>query len=211
MKVKVKKEKKKKVRDSDNPVVKFWDWLWHSDSILSWVVALALAFVTVKFIFFPLLSLIMGTQLPLVVVESSSMEHPGSFVGNVIGTESSVEVWWKQMGGWYESRDISIADAKEWPLRTGFDKGDIMVVWGRFEPEVGDVIIFNANTQHPIIHRVVNIKDDETIETKGDNNNAQLPMEKNIQEDAIIGKAVFRIPKIGWLKLVFVELFGVFS
>ncbi len=208
MNVKVKKEKSRK---SDNPIVNFWDWLWHSDSILSWVVALALAFVTVKFIFFPLLSLSLGTQLPLVVVESSSMEHPGSFVGNVIGTENNIEVWWEQQGYWYEGRDISISNAKDWPLRTGFDKGDIMLVWGRFEPEIGDVIIFNANTQHPIIHRIVNIKDDGTIETKGDNNNAQLPMEKNIQEDAIIGKAVFRIPKLGWLKLVFVELFNAFS
>lgn len=207
MKVKVKKEK---TRKSDNPVVKFWDWLWHSDSILSWVVALALAFITVKFIFFPILSLITGTQLPLVVVESSSMEHPGSFVGNVIGAENNVEVWWEEQGEWYEERDISITDAKEWPLRTGFDKGDIMVVYGRFEPEVGDVIIFNANTQHPIIHRIVEIKNG-VIETKGDNNNAQLPMEKTIEEDAVIGKAVFRIPKLGWLKLVFVELFGIFS
>lgn len=209
MKVKIKKEEREK---SNNPIVKFWDWLWHSDSLLSWLVALALAFITVKYIFFPIVSLITGTSLPLVVVESSSMEHPGSFLGNVIGLQSNVEVWWEdQVGGvkrgdWYEERDISINEAKSWPLRTGFDKGDIMIVYGRFEPKVGDVIIFNANTQHPIIHRIVNIKEDGTIETKGDNNNAQLPIEKNVSESAIIGKAVFRIPKLGWLKLIFVEI-----
>lgn len=203
MKIKVEKEKTSK---SQNPVVRFWDWLWHSDSILSWVVALALAFITVKYIFFPILSLITGTQLPLVVVESSSMEHPGSFVGNVIGLENNVKVWWEEKGSWYEERDISIGEAESWPLRTGFDKGDIMIVYGRFEPKVGDVIIFNANTQHPIIHRIINIKPDGTLETKGDNNNAQLPIEKNISENSIIGKAVFRIPKLGWLKLIFVEL-----
>jgi hypothetical protein len=27
-----------------------WNWIWHSDSLLSWIVALALAFVVVKFI-----------------------------------------------------------------------------------------------------------------------------------------------------------------
>ncbi|OGJ20628.1 hypothetical protein A3K73_04880 [Candidatus Pacearchaeota archaeon RBG_13_36_9] len=203
MKIKVEKEKTSK---SQNSFVRFWDWLWHSDSLLSWVVALAFAFVTVKYIFFPVLSLITGTQLPLVVVESSSMEHPGSLIGNVIGLESNVLLWWEEKGSWYEERDINIREAESWPLRTGFDKGDIMVVYGRFEPEVGDVIIFNANTQHPIIHRIINIKSDGTIETKGDNNNAQLPIEKNIPKDAIIGKAVFRIPKLGWLKLIFVEL-----
>ncbi len=140
------------------------------------------------------------------------MEHPGSFVGNVIGLGSNVELWWEDQvgetkrGDWYETRDISITEAKSWPLRTGFDKGDIMVVYGRFKPQVGDVIIFNANTQHPIIHRIVNIKEDGALETKGDNNNAQLPIEKNISENAIIGKAVFRIPKLGWLKLIFVEI-----
>ncbi len=203
MKVKIEKEKTSK---SQNPVAKFWDWLWHSDSLLSWVVALALAFITVKYIFFPILSLMTGTQLPLVVVESSSMEHPGSFVGNVIGAEDNVELWWEEKGNWYEERDIGINEAESWPLRTGFDKGDIMVVYGRFEPKVGDVIIFNANTQHPIIHRIINIKEDGTLETKGDNNNAQLPIEKNVPEGTVIGKAVFRIPKLGWLKLIFVEL-----
>jgi len=204
MKMKIKKRKREK-RKSENPVVEFWDWLWHSDSLLSWIVALSLAFITVKFIFFPLLSLIMGTQLPLVVVESSSMEHPGSFIGNILGLERNVEIWWDEKGEWYEREDFSISDAKEWPLKTGFDKGDIMIVWGRFDPQVGDVIIFNANTEHPIIHRIVSIEQG-IIQTKGDNNNAQLPIEKNIEEDALIGKAVFRIPKLGWLKLIFVEI-----
>jgi len=204
-------DKKQKIK---SPIAKFWDWLWHSDSWLSWVVALIFAFVTVKFIFFPILSLIMGTQLPLVVVESSSMEHPaGGFFGNLILSQTSVEKWWQdevngvKRGEWYEERNIGITDAKDWPLRTGFDKGDIMIVWGRFNPKVGDVIIFNANTQHPIIHRIVSINGD-TIQTKGDNNNGQLAVEKTISKSEILGKAVFKIPKLGWLKLIFVEIFN---
>jgi hypothetical protein len=204
--VKIKDPKKE---NSNNRIIQFWDWLWHSDSVLSWLVALLLAFITVKSIFFPLLSLITGTSLPLVVVESSSMEHPGSFLGSVFNTQKNVETWWEEKGTWYEDRGISITNAKSWPLRTGFDKGDIMVVYGRFNPEVGDVIIFNANTAHPIIHRIISIENG-TIETKGDNNNAQLPIEKNISQDAVIGKAVFRIPKLGWLKLIFVEIAKLF-
>lgn len=189
----------------ENKLRQFWNWLWHSDSILSWLVALALAFVTVKYIFFPTLSFLLGTSLPLVVVESSSMEHPGSFVGNVIGAENNFELWWTEKGDWYEQKAINEEEAESWPLRTGFDKGDIMVVYGRFKPEVGDVIIFNANTKHPIIHRIVSINGD-IIETKGDNNAAQLPVEKSISKEDLVGKAVFRIPKLGWVKLAFVEI-----
>lgn len=190
-----------------NKLKQFWDWLWHSDSLLSWLVALALAFVVVKFVFFPVLSLLSGTSLPLVVVESSSMEHPGSFIGNVIGAEDNFELWWQEKGRWYEDKNIEKDDAEDWPLRTGFDKGDIIVVYGRFKPEVGDVIIFDANAKHPVIHRVVSVdNENDIIETKGDNNAAQLPVERDIKEKEVVGKAVFRIPKLGWLKLAFVEI-----
>src|SRR3989338_2765350 len=176
-----------------------WNWIWHSDSALSWVVALVLAFIVVKFIFFPALTFLLGTQLPLVVVESSSMEHPGSFVGNVIGAENNFEVWWREKGEWYEQNGIDKEDTTSWELRTGFDKGDIMIVYGRFQPEVGDVIIFEANTKHPIINRIISINGN-IIQTKGDNNDGQLPIEKTINKNDLVGKAVFRIPKLGWIK-----------
>jgi len=195
-----------------NKFKQFWCWLWHSDSILSWLVALAFAFVVVKFIFFPGLSFILGTSLPLVVVESSSMEHPGTFIGNVIGSDSSLELWWEEKGGWYKKNNIEIEDVKSWPLNSGFDKGDIILVYGRYTPEIGDIIIFEANTQHPIIHRIIEIDQDTgLIQTKGDNNDGQLPIEKTIHQDDLIGKAVFRIPKLGWVKLIFVEIINTFS
>ena len=195
--------------ENKNPVKRFLDWLWNSDSLLSWIVSLALAFIIVKFVFFPLLSFALATSLPLVVVESSSMEHPGSFVGNVIGSEGSFDIFWQEKGNWYENKNIEKEEAENWPLRTGFDKGDIMIVYGRGDTEVGDVIIFEANTKHPIIHRVISINGN-TIETKGDNNPEQLSVEKNISENNIVGKAVFRIPKLGWVKLVFVEIANAF-
>ena len=195
----------KRENKSLKKIKEFWKWLWHSDSVLSWIVSLGLAFIIVKFIFFPLLSLMLGTSLPLVVVESSSMEHPGSFIGNL-------DEWWEEKGEWYEERGIDKEEARGWPLKGGFDKGDIMIVYGRSEPKVGSVIIFNANTRHPIIHRIVSIDSDTgDIETKGDNNGAQLSVEKSIPENAIVGKAVARIPKLGWLKLVFVEIGKAFS
>ena len=193
---------------------KTWNFIWNDDSIWSWILSLILAFIIVKFIFFPLLSFSLSTQLPLVVVESSSMHHPGSLVGNAIGTQDSFQLWWSQAKDWYQSRNITEEDAESWPLRTGMEKGDIIVVYGRGEPEPGDIIIFNADTQHPIIHRIISkkmVNGKIVYSTKGDSNSGQLDIEKEIPDDALVGKAVFRIPKLGWVKLVFVELYKGFA
>ncbi len=203
--MKIKIQRQEEFKKGKNKIKEAWNWIWHSDSLLSWLVALALAFVTVKFIFFPLLSFLLATPLPLVVVESSSMHHDGNFIGNVIGSQNNFEQWWNEKGFWYLKNGIEKEEAENWPLKTGFDKGDIIVVWGWSEPKVGDVIIFDANTEHPIIHRIVSIENG-VIQTKGDNNNDQLLIEKNISKEDLLGKAVFRIPKLGWLKLLFVEI-----
>ena len=185
---------------------RFWQFL-QGDSLASWIVSLILVFLFVKFIFFPLLSLILQTKLPLVVVESESMHHSGSFFGNLFLTQNNFEKWWQERGGWYEERGIEKKDAEKWPFKTGFDEGDIIIVYGDENPEVGDVIIFNAEQRHPVIHRIVKIHD-RTYSTKGDNNIDQIYFEKSISQDVLIGKAVFRIPKLGWIKLVFARVFG---
>ena len=58
-----------------NQIKKAWNWIWKSNSIWSWIIALAIIYIFIKFIFFPGLSLITGTILPLAGVESSSMDH----------------------------------------------------------------------------------------------------------------------------------------
>lgn len=209
------KKIEKEFKVQENNFKKFWNWLWHSDSFLSWIVALIFAFIIVKFIFFPLLSFMLGTSLPLVVVESGSLSHPqSSFLGNTFSTSNSFNNFWSQQGAWYEERNISKTEASSWPFRTGMEKGDIIVVYGRGKLEVGDVIIFNAGQAHPIIHRIIKIEqiNGETIySTKGDNNPDQLTIEKSIPENAVIGKSIFKIPKLGWLKLAFVEISKSFS
>ncbi len=138
------------------------------------------------------------------------MHHPGSFVGNVIGSEKNFELWWKEVGSWYKKKNINFEEAKTWPLKTGLEVGDIVLVSGWGDLKVGDVIVFNANQRHPIIHRIVEIKNvsgEIFYSTKGDNNSGQLASEKNISQEAVLGKAIFRIPKVGWVKLVFVKLF----
>ena len=196
----------------ENPIRRFWNWL-KGDSFGSWIVSLILAFVIVKYIFFPTLSFLLATSLPLVVVESASMHHPAAQgvagVGAAIGI-SDFQKWWDEKGSWYTGHSISEQEVQSWPFENGLEKGDIMVVSGRGKtPEIGDVIIFNAGQAHPIIHRIVNIENingNVIYSTKGDNNDEQLSIEREIPKDTLVGKAVFRIPKLGWVKLIFVNL-----
>ncbi len=171
----------------------FWAFL-QKDSWASFAVTLILAFIIIKFAFFPGLSLITGTSLPLVIVESCSMYHHNNGFENTF--ESDV----------YADYEISIEDTENWVFQNGFSKGDVIFVIGAKNIEVGDVIIFNGGEQHPLIHRT--IKADENYSTKGDNyktNNGQLNSEKSISEEQLIGKALFKVPFVGWAKLIFFE------
>lgn len=182
---------------------KFWEFL-KKDTWQSWIVSLVLMIIFIKFVFFPGLSLITGSELPLVVVESCSMYH-----------ETGFDDWWEKNAEWYESNGIDKEEFSSFVMKNGFSKGDIIFVWGRSKIEIGDVIIFKPNPEaqakYPIIHRVVSL---EPIATKGDHNQRQLEEgnngqridETNIPRENIVGKSVFRVPFIGWLKLVFFEL-----
>ena len=214
-------------------VKKTWSWIWYSDSILSWLVALIIIFIFVKFIFFPLLSLVMGTSLPLAGVESSSMDHQivkdDAGIFNLCGeayaptqaTYIDFDEYWNRCGEWYEVRSITKEEFSQFYLKNGFKKGDILIVWGRFYPKIGDTIIFKPNVDslapRPIVHRVVQINQvngETIIQTKGDHNREQLDKnnniyrtdEKNIAQDQIIGKVIFRVPYLGWLKIWMMEI-----
>ncbi len=173
-------------------VKKFWYFL-KEDTWQSWLVSIILIIILIKLIFFPVLSLITSTSLPLVVVESCSMYH-----------ESSFEEWWEKNAPFYESRSIKKPDFESFPFKNGLNKGDIIFVIGKEEYNIGDIIIFTAPTKHPLIHRII---ENPPISTKGDHNTNQLPIEQNIQKEAIIGKSAFKIPLLGWIKLIFFEPF----
>ena len=171
----------------------FWKFL-NEDSWASLAVVLLIAFLLIKFVFFPGLSLLTGTSLPLVIVESCSMYH------HEAGFEKTFE------SPVYESFGISLEDAGNWIFQNGFSKGDVIFVVGVDEPKVGDVIVFEGGAKYPLIHRVV--EDGETYSTKGDNyktNSKQLNSEKSISKEQIIGKALFKVPFVGWAKLIFFE------
>ena len=170
---------------------RFWKFL-NQDTWQAWIVSLVLAFVVIKFIFFPVMSLITGAPLPLVVVESCSMYHAIDF-----------ESWWDQNSVWYLNKEIAKKHFEKFPFKNGLNKGDIILVYGRGGHDIGDVIIFNSEFRFPLIHRVVELN---PTGTKGDNNFDQLNAERGINDDTILGKAVARIPGLGWIKLIFFEL-----
>jgi signal peptidase I len=86
-----------------------------------------------------------------------------------------------------------------------------MAVQGSSEYKKGDVIIFKVAVQKtPLIHRIIKIENG-IFSTKGDANFGQLSAEKSINKEQIVGKAVARIPALGWAKLSVVEFFRAFS
>lgn len=185
---------------------KFWYLLWEDDSLKGWIFSLLFLFIFIKFIFLPGLSFVTGTELPMAIVESCSMYHKHNLFYDF-------EDWWQAHEDKYEKLTINDLDFKSFFFSNGFNKGDILFII-KANPEkleVGDIIIFEAGQQNPLIHRIINIEKnpetgEKTFSTIGDNNNAQLSVEKSITEDQLVGKAVFKIaPYIGWGKLVFYE------
>ncbi|MFZ1970744.1 MAG: signal peptidase I [Candidatus Nanoarchaeia archaeon] len=183
---------------------KLWFLLWKDNSFKGWIFSLIFIFVFIKFLFFPFLSLVTGTSLPLAIVESCSMYHQG----NVFSDFNS---WFQRHELKYSELNITESQFHQFSLLNGFSKGDILFIVG-VKPQnirIGDVIIYNAGQQAPIIHRVINItKENGTyfFSTEGDNNNGQLSFENGINQNQILGKASFTIaPFIGWVKLVFYE------
>lgn len=94
-----------------------------------------------------------------------------------------------------------------------YDVGDIILVQGQeFENiEQGDIAVYESGSPDqsiPVIHRVV-AKHDNYLETQGDNNRGQLEFEKRVEPEQIHGTAVVSIPKIGMVKLVTMDVFGI--
>lgn len=178
-----------------NKFKQFWNFL-HEDTWQSLLVSLILAFIIIKFVFFPVLSFLTGTELPLVIVESCSMYHHERGFEQTFGS------------GIYGDYGIELSETKDWIFQNGFGKGDIIFVLGPKNLKIGDVLIYDSRggAAHPIIHRIISIEEGYT--TKGDNfftNSGIAPFEKNLGEDQLIGKAVFKIPYLGWVKLIFFD------
>lgn len=227
-------------------------FLAKDDDMLSWLANLAIAFVVIKFILYPLLGMLFGASLPVVAVVSSSMDHDAlddGICGGAVPSEYSgnFNEYWALCGSWYEQRNITKEAFSSYPFKNGFDKGDIMVIVGpqRSAIKQGDVIVFEAREQYPVIHRVITTG--SVYSTKGDHNAAQIQEhvivscvegspspcypgrrvapgtpgsisvldETTVAKESVIGKAVLRIPWLGYVKIWFTSLIqfliGLFS
>ena len=112
---------------------------------------------------------------------------------------------------WFNERNYTQAQLESFPFPNGIRQGDLVVVRGiPFDKiRVGDVIVYKFPGKEPIIHRVVEIKN-QTIYTKGDNNmymdqlgDAIAPP---ITAKELKGKAVFHIPLLGYVKIIVLKL-----
>ena len=103
---------------------KFWFIVWKDDSPKGWVISIIFLFVLIKFIIFPLLSLITGTALPLAIVESCSMYHDGNLISNH-------DTWWEEHSEKYsEFPHVEEGDFSDFIFKNGFNKGDILFIVG---------------------------------------------------------------------------------
>jgi hypothetical protein len=183
---------------------KFWFIVWKDESLKGWIISVIFLFILIKFIFLPTLSLVTGSEIPIAIVESCSMYHKGDIFSNY-------DNWWEKHNSKYSPYIINKPDFQNFPFKNGFNKGDILFII-EAKPEkikIGDVIIFDTGKRNPLIHRVVEIKKENSeyfFSTIGDNNWGQLESEKEISKDQLVGKAVFKVaPFIGWGKLIFFE------
>ncbi|HLD10641.1 MAG TPA: signal peptidase I [Candidatus Nanoarchaeia archaeon] len=177
----------------NNYLKKLWDIFWKDDSILGWILNIIVAIILVKFVIYPGLGFVFNTDFPVVAVISGSMVHERGF-----------DKWWVENGNYYEQINISKEQFKDFRFKNGFNRGDIMVLWGRSEINIGDVIVFQGTANKPIIHRVIERNGDGTYRTKGDHNSDSRSDELKVSK--VYGEAVFRIPLLGYIKIFFTDI-----
>ncbi len=163
----------------------------------TWWGNILLGFLAAVVFYYIILSTVLSSNTPVVAVVSGSMEH-----------DASVE---NDHYGWLEKNlDYDRAYIDSWPIDNGFNVGDMPVVRGQEKYRIGEVIVYSVEgINAPIIHRIIKINDDDTYQTKGDNNSGQLHYEFSVKPEQIKGKVIFIIPKIGYFKVIINRLFGV--
>jgi len=135
------------------------------------------------------LALALRTDTYWMAVVSNSMRHDD---------ES-----WRE---YFETRGYA---SSQFSIQGGFERGDMLIIQGVgsvTEIAVGEVIMFNINRPMPLVHRVVDISNENgvaRVQTKGDGNSGILSVEKSIKPEQIRGKVIFVIPKLGYLSLWF--------
>jgi len=189
----------------------FWKYLkkaiyivFFEESIEGWIAFIFFLVIVYKFLIPALARIFLHTDFPLFVVVTGSMQHTGKAI------EYTYYEFFSKLG----------LDPKKLPFSNGINKGDIVVIQGvnPKEIKVGDVIVLVPyGRKAPLLHRVIKVYCNKKcfFTTKGDANPFPLNFkgswinisEVNVTEDRIKGKAVFRIPYLGYPEAILVELF----
>ena len=194
-------------------------WNKYTEGWFGNVIYLFLGFV-IAYSFNLFLGYVLKTDTPVVAVYSCSMEHnaynnwwkycnlsPNEICGKDANDYDSTNIddYWKLCGSWYDSQNISKDKFNSFAFSDGLEVGDMIVVLNTENFNLGDIVIFSADTRKiPIIHRIYSINGG-TVMTKGDHNSS--PDSLNINK--IHGKAILKIPLLGWVKILFTEITGI--
>ncbi len=169
----------------------------RNNKVAKRMIIVGIVMIPVNLVINPLLGIILGTEYPIVCMESRSMQHDYA--------EAHYD--------WLESRfGYSRGIIDSWPFKNGFSMGDILVIQGSSNYSLGDVILFRLKgismSEYPrfrealIPHRVVESLPDGSFQTKGDGNKDQLPGEKSINREITYGKVIYIIPQACSLRLL---------
>ena len=161
----------------------------------------------------------LGTGTPIVSVVSNSMKHEYPSmgrIGEVMKNDHPPTKYFSPDIGFQRGDIILVKGAEIENLESG-KRGDVIVYKSKEEKI--------ENRMPPMIHRVID-KSSNTVETKGDANDGQvkycipnygriyqtvnrcrqgeklIEVEKNIEQEQILGKAFMVIPKIGYAKIL---------
>jgi signal peptidase len=106
------------------------------------------------------------------------------------------------------STDMPIVAVESNSMVPTFHRGDILILQGASHDQldIGDIIVFSPPNQDvPVVHRIIEINPDGTLQTKGDANSGQIWYEKSIKTSQIHGKEIVIIPLLGWIKIITTE------
>lgn len=212
-----------KLKDLLNYLKKFWNYIWHDDSLGSYILHFIFAFVVIKFMLFPVIGFALNNDYPIVAIVSGSMEHKVVYnrvcnvhIADIQSKSLDYDEWWNYCGSYYQSNyNLSKETFSQFEYKNGLNIGDVMILYGK-DPqkiEVGEVLVFIPQDKRffeqkgPVIHRVVQKWTDENgkihFRTKGDHNPVSIDnFENDIIEDNVIGVSVARVPFIGYAKIL---------
>lgn len=88
-------------------------------------------------------------------------------------------------------------------FQNGFAKGDVVIVQGQQDYDVGQVIVYRTSVQSmPIVHRIIEVNG-TTYQTKGDHN--PVPDPWKVELGKIEGKVIAVVPYVGFIKVLPME------